>query len=239
MKYLIIGIALAVCSIPFHAADLEVTHSAKYGGAYGMRISLNDTAASYVEDTSPISETRYRARFYIRLNDFALSNGQELTIFYGKDASDVTQVSFSIIRVSDVYRIRTRVRLESGTYQETADAVAPEISSGWHCIELDWMADAAAGYANLWFDGVAQTGLTALANASSRIDKVRLGSPETAPAGATGTYDIDLFESRRESYIGQSCYSSQDLMTSYSTWIPEYSVADLVQALNAECPPAP
>ena len=68
-----------------------------------------------------------------------------------------------------------------------------------------WAATAAGannGGATLWIDSVQQAGLTSVDNDTRRIDHVALGAVSGIDAGTLGTYYIDAFESRRQTYIG-------------------------------------
>jgi hypothetical protein len=80
------------------------------------------------------------------------------------------------------------------------------ISDAPHSIELDWRAATAAGANNggltLWIEGVQQASLTGIDNDTRRIDRVRLGPVSGLDSGTRGTYYLDAFESRKQTYIG-------------------------------------
>jgi hypothetical protein len=71
---------------------------------------------------------------------------------------------------------------------------------------LDWRASTAAGANNggltFWIDGVQQANLTGVDNDTRRIDRVRLGAVSGLDSGTLGTDYFDVFESRRQTYIG-------------------------------------
>jgi hypothetical protein len=54
---------------------LSVSTAAAMGGTYGMQAAINDNNPLYVEDDSPAFESGYRARFYLKLNNIAMTNG--------------------------------------------------------------------------------------------------------------------------------------------------------------------
>ena len=63
-----------------------------------------------------------------------------------------------------------------------------------------WAASAAG--ATLWIDGVQSGSLSGVDNDTRRIDHVALGAVSGIDAGTLGTYYLDAFESRRQTYIG-------------------------------------
>ncbi|PIE03511.1 MAG: hypothetical protein CSA81_01860 [Acidobacteria bacterium] len=228
-----------LASIPLvsFATTLEVCENAKYYGAYGMKIHLEGEAGSYVQNDSPTAEQRYRARFYLRLNNVAMADGESFEIFTGSDSSQNKQFILSVIRSGDNYILSSSVRDNSGSFTSSVAAQSPVLTSGWHAIEIDWFADSSIGYMKLWFDGVPSVELNNLSNDQGQVDFVRLGAPNGTPSGATGSIDLDLFESRRVSYIGLVCHSPQEVTDAITEWFPTYSVADIIQMQNAVCPP--
>jgi hypothetical protein len=53
-----------------------------------------------------------------------------------------------------------------------------------------------------WIDGVQQANLTGINNSIYTMDRIRLGAPTISISGTSGSFYIDAFESRRQSYIG-------------------------------------
>lgn len=101
------------------------------------------------------------------------------------------------------YQIRLRQNDDSQTTRSTNWFT---ISNASHAIELDWSAATAVnannGYLTLWIDGLQRATVTGLDNDTRRIDRIRLGVAGDLDTGTRGTYAIDAFESRRQSYIG-------------------------------------
>jgi len=230
------GLVLVIFSFSGLTATLEVLENAKYAGFYGMRIQHDGTTPGYVQDDSPIAETRYRARFYLRLNNINIADGQSFELFSGFNSSNTKQFILNIIRSGSTLYLQSSVLVNTGSYQETPLLQSPVINDGWHAIEIDWKADSIEGHLNIWFDGSLTTGISDLENDQSVIDYIRLGAPSGVPAGSSGSHDFDLFESRRINYIGLECYTQQEILSAIHSWRPTYSIADLVQWLNAECP---
>ena len=80
------------------------------------------------------------------------------------------------------------------------------LSDAAHVLEVEWGAASgpgvADGYLNFWVDSVPQGSVTGIANDTHRMENVRLGVPYTAALTATGAMYFDVFESRRQTYIG-------------------------------------
>jgi hypothetical protein len=155
----------------------------------------------YVVDDTPNAETHYRARFYFDPNSITMTDGNAQYIFSGQDATVAFQVDFRISGGS--YQIRLRQYNDAGGVTSTNWVT---ISDAPHSIELEWWAATAAGANNggitLWVDGVQSGGLTGVANDTRRIESVQLGAVSGIDAGTLGTYYMDAFESRRQTYIG-------------------------------------
>jgi hypothetical protein len=75
-----------------------------------------------------------------------------------------------------------------------------------HSIELDWRAATGAGANNggltLWIDGSQKADITGIDNDTRRIDRVQWGATTGLDTGTRGAYYFDVFESRRQTYIG-------------------------------------
>ena len=183
------------------AGDLGVTASAALAGGNGMQVVVDDTVAIYVTDELPVSEPRYRARFYFDPNSITMGDGQDFYIFNGYDTASVFQVQLGFSAGN--YRIRLRQTNDSAGTTSTAWV---NISDAPHVIEIEWRAATAAGTndgsATLWIDGVQSGSLSGLDNDARRIEYVRLGAISGLNTGTLGTYYMDAFESRRLNYIG-------------------------------------
>ena len=166
-----------------------------------MQAVVDDTVSIYVTDELPNAETHYRARFYLNPNSITMGEGVDFYIFTGYDTSSVFQVQFGFSAGS--YRIRLRQQNDSNTTTSTAWI---NIANGSNVIEIEWWAASAAGSinggANLWINGIPSGCLSNLDNDTRRIEFVRLGAISGLNAGTVGTYYLDAFESRRQTYIG-------------------------------------
>jgi len=180
---------------------LSVSPSAALVGLNGMQVLINDSTNLYVNDDTPNAESHYRARFYFDPNSLSMTDGSAQYIFSGYDASAVFQVDFRFSAGS--YQIRLRQYNDSGSVSSTNWAT---ISDAPHSIEVEWRAATAAGAndgtVTLWINGVPSGNLTRVDNDTRRIDSVKLGAVSGIDAGTLGTYFMDAFESRRQTYIG-------------------------------------
>jgi hypothetical protein len=194
------------------AGDLSASASAALVGSNGMQVVVDDTVSIYVTDELPNAETHYRARFYLNPNSISMADGMDFYIFTGYQTSSVFQVQLGFFASTGKYRIRLRQTNDSGT----------TTSTGWididnnfsNVIEIEWWAASAAGAnnggANLWINsGIGNpnppspsASLSNLDNDTKRIEFVRLGAISGLNDGTLGTYYLDAFESRRQTYIG-------------------------------------
>lgn len=201
-----------------------------------MRVTLDNTNACYVQDDLPMAESRYRCRFYFRLNHLNLSEGEGFILFAAYDQSDRIQLSIEIGRDSGQTKLHGRLRQNDGTYLETNPATDPVIAEGWQALELDWQALSGTGTLALTLNGNAISGIVNATNDQGQIDTVRWGAVEGNGASSSGFFDLDYFESRRNTAIGLKCHDAGAVGAALEAWEPQYSMTDLIQIFNARCP---
>jgi hypothetical protein len=100
------------------------------------------------------------------------------------------------------YQVRAALRNDASTWTNSAWLTISDVS---HFIELDWRAASAGannGGLTLWIDNVERANLSGIDNDTRKIDRVQLGAVNGIDSGTRGTYYIDDFESRRQTYIG-------------------------------------
>lgn len=186
-----------------NGGNLSVSPSAALAGSYGLQATFNNTSPMYVQDGSPNAEARYRARFYFDPNSITMADGNAHYIFMGiaSDGTSPFQLDFRFSGGN--YQIRIRQKDDNNLQTSTAWVT---ISDAPHFIEMEWWAATTAGAndggVNLWIDGVPRGSLGNLDNDTQRIDRAKLGAVTGLDASNLGTYYIDAFESRRETYIG-------------------------------------
>ena len=181
--------------------NLSVVPLAALVGSNGLQSVIAGTTAMYVQDDLPNAEARYRARFYFDPNSITMIDGNSHSIFTGYDTTGMLHVDFRFSGGN--YQIRLRQYNDSSSSQSTYYVT---LSDSPHFIEMEWWAATAPGAnnggVNLWIDDVQSGGLTSVDNDTRRIDSVRLGAVTGIKAGTLGTYYLDAFESRRQTYIG-------------------------------------
>jgi hypothetical protein len=187
--------------------DLSVTPlAALRSSAAGLQARADDRAGLYVQDETPLEETRYRARFYFDPNGFdpGESNAHRRTrIFIGFEEGPTRRLFALVLRrLAGAYSLMGRVRLDDDT---RADTGFFPITDAPHVVEIEWRRsrgpDAQDGSLQLWIDGVSFALRDGLDNHRGGIDFVRLGAL-SVKSGASGVLYWDEFESRRESFIG-------------------------------------
>jgi hypothetical protein len=185
------------------SGDLSVTSAAALIGTNGMQAVIDDANLIYVTDDHPNSESRYRARFYFDPNSISMTSGDSYRIFVTYAGTSTAVLRSEFRYYSGAYQIQFLVLNDSGSWQATGWLA---ISDATHAIELDWQAATGAGAnnggLNIWVDGAQKPGLSAIDNDTRRVDRVRLGAVYGIDAGTHGTYYLDEFVSRRQSYIG-------------------------------------
>lgn len=194
--------------------DLSVTSEAALVGNHGLQLTLDDSEPIGMRDEEPTDESKYRFRFYLDPNSMQMADGEHHVIFFGYQGSDLTRpvlrVEFGYLDGSYRLRMATLVtdsRWFVGGWKEISDEP--------HSVEVQWDAstDSLEGSVAIWIDGVLQGHKVGLQNPAHRIDTVRLGAVAGIDEGTRGTYYIDAFESRRESYIGPDPATSVAMAT--------------------------
>ena len=190
-------------SVAIDAGDLIVSSAAALTGSNGMQVLINDSNNLYVTDDTPNAEPRYRVRFYLDPNSLSMVSGDTFNPFRGFMGTSTSVLQVAFRNFSGSYQLRGALLNDSSVFVTTSWFT---ISDGPHSIELDWRAATGAGANNgsltMWIDGVQQASLSGVDNDTWRIDRVRLGVLATISATTRGTYFLDAFESRRETYIG-------------------------------------
>jgi len=175
---------------------LSVSPSAALVGSYGLQAQITNTTAMYARDDSPVAEARYRARFYFNPNSIAMVSGDYTYPLEGRDAANNIVLRIQFKRSSIGYQLAARA-YDSALANWVATPYV-NITNALHVVEVDWGND---GHLAFWVDGVPQGSLTGINNAIYNIDSVRLGATYVT-ATVSGSYFIDAFESRRQTYIG-------------------------------------
>ena len=205
------------------ASALNVNPASKYFGGFGLQVVVSGAAPAYVEDDSPGAERRYRVRFYVNANALTMANADEFEMLTGYTDASVPQLRVLLRRSGTLNQLRLAARRDDGTFVETAGGSEVTLPREWHSIEIDWKASTAAaandGFFSVWLDGAVRTaaGLTGIDNDQGQVGAVRWGAVDAVDAGTAGSFLLDEFDSRRDSYIG-SLAVFQDVPLSHPLW---------------------
>lgn len=203
----------------------------QFGGNCGSLVTVTaDQAPAYVQDNSPAAEATYRVRFYVNLagkastapgttgatypsNALTMSSGNAFDLFAAYDGADPVPPATAGNKAFRIeagyngtdYTITGYIRNDAGSETATSTVV---IKRGFRSIEAEWAKSTASGNntgkLNLWIDGTAATGVSAVDVDTSSVNYVRWGAVDGLEAATSGTFKIDDFVSQRENYIGPS-----------------------------------
>jgi cysteine-rich repeat protein len=184
---------------------LASPESALASSTRGVQGFVDDVNSLFVQDDSPLDESRYRARFYFDPNGFDPGEGNSrfrVRVLLALDQTPGTRRLIAIVlrRLGGQYSLRARVSRDDGTRANTSFF---NISDAPHAVELDWRrasGPSSNGEFRLWIDGTLMQTLTGLDNDAGGIDAVRLGALSVKP-GAQGTIYWDELRSAREAAL--------------------------------------
>ncbi len=186
--------------------DLSASNATSSGANLGikvLKVVVDDNNSMFVTDDSPNAEPRYRARFYFDPNSIKMSSGNAFFLFNGFKGNNTAVFRLEFGKAAGGYQVRVRVLNDASAWTNTAWS---PLSDALHFIEVDWRASSGTGANDggltLWIDGTQAADLTGIDNDTWRIDRVRLGAVAGIDPGTRGTFFLDAFESRRQSYIG-------------------------------------
>jgi len=183
-------------------SSLSVLPEAASRGDRGMRVLLDETRPGYVQDDSPGAKVRYRARFYVRVDELVLTAGDSVTVLAGYDLADALQFAVRIKREGTQIRLSYAATNDGGGLVEADSSGEVTLADGWHIVEIDWSRGAGSGYLHVWCDLTLLSGLSGLNNGGGQIDYVRLGAVEGPGTPNAGYFDLDDFVARQTDYIG-------------------------------------
>lgn len=181
--------------------DLAVTSGSAMVGNNGLAALIDNRTAMYLRDDSPLSEPRYRVRFYFDPNSISMGVRSHRILAARNSSAEVIRLDFRYNGGN--YQVQAGVRTDSGSYLTTSWY---PISDAPHVIEFDWQAastiGANNGYFSLWIDTLLQETKSGLDNDTLRVEEVQLGPLSGLDNGTSGTELFDDFVSRRTNPIG-------------------------------------
>ena len=182
---------------------LSVNPSATLVGANGLQANINNNTAMYVTDDTPNAEPRYRARFYFDPNSIAMVRATLTTFSMATRAplpSCCGSNSASIVPITSFGLERLTTLGAGATAPGSLSAMRRTLSRSTG--QAATAAGANNGSLALWIDGTLRATLAGVDNDTRRIDRVSLGPVAGIDTGTRGTYYLDAFESRKQTYIG-------------------------------------
>ncbi|MDH3744749.1 MAG: hypothetical protein OES47_06585, partial [Acidobacteriota bacterium] len=161
-----------------------------------------DTALSSdfdsVEDPSPIAETAYHARLFVRLDDLTLGTDDEIEHFAAYSGSGESQFVLTLRKdPGGVDAVHLSARQDGGGVVAMTPGQELPLTPGWNKIEIDWSADPGNGAFLVEVNDGGFSGLTGLTNGGASIESARWGAIGGSVESTSGTLHIDGFDSWR------------------------------------------
>lgn len=182
-------------------AGMRVSLGEGFSVPSGVTLELGLDPSLGVEFTStrtesPNAESRYAARFYLRLDDLAMGPGSRIEHLNGYDAAG--RPLFRLVVRHDATLGRRVLDLVAHHDDGGEAIVSPlPLASGWNEIGIDWRSGPGDGHFLVSVNGAFPFGLTGLSNPISRLDEIRWGAVDGALAGVSGWLQVDDFSSWR------------------------------------------
>jgi S-layer family protein len=221
LRVLPLAAGLLLLAAPARASNLSVHGGARYFGAFGLQVDVSAAAPAYVEDDTPSGERRYRARFYVNANGLTLASGDEFELFTAYSTTGTRQFSILLNRSGAQNRIRLAARRDDGVFVETPAGAETPLPAEWHTVEIEFRAATSPtqsdGVLSLVVDGAGHPGLSGLENDQAQVGLVRWGAVAALDNGTSGSFLLDEFDSRRDTYIG-ALSVFQDVPLSHPLW---------------------
>ena len=235
MRHLICLFLLSLPVATLQAGTATITEAAAYTGQYGARFDLTSPTPVWLEDGSPSQDARYRARFYIKLDNLILPDGDRIQLFGGFDANQEPVFTVEIVSDGGLMYLDLVAYQSNGSTRSLASEQRQAMMPGYHTLEVDWAAGVGNGFMALWLDGLGRPGLESLNNPGLGVELVRIGSLDNASAGTFGYFDIDDFVSTRGSVIGPLCTSQEQFDQAIASWANGVDLLDLLAMMANPC----
>ncbi len=189
--------------VAVNGGTIEVSEKAAYSSYAGLLACSTgpQNGKALVWDMTPNTESRYRARFYFSPAQIEIDSGAQHSLFVLRSASNAI-VRVDLKRTASGFWIRAQTQRDDNSWLLTSWY---SLSGGWQPIEIDWRASDALipnGHLKLWLGGLLQEEITGVDNDLKRVEDVLLGAVAGVDSYTKGCHLIDVFESRRCSYIG-------------------------------------
>lgn len=153
---------------------------------------------TYVQDSSPIDENVYTARFSARLDSLVLGAGESIGTLIAY--SDAWEAIFRVAiepATGGGFELFLEALQDGGGVVQTPPGQEIAVPAGWNTVELEWLAGAGDGRLQVAINGGVLAGLVDLDNAATEIETVRWGAVDGALFTSSGSIELDTFSSTR------------------------------------------
>jgi hypothetical protein len=216
------------------AGELTVMQEARFSGDFGLMVEV-DSQEDFLEDSSPVGLTRYRARFYCLADDLTIQPGGNLVLFRAYDLDGNGQMEVALVNEGGTVKVKMGLRSTTGwQYLPSGEMIIP--TAGYHCVELDYQTGVGNGYLRLTFDGDSQRAIEGIQNSGYTVEYVRLGVVENSGLLASGNLWFDEFMSTTGESIGTiQCGTIWQYQWGFSQFGNGADVRDLIPVYNNPC----
>lgn len=170
-----------------------------------LKVKIPNKKPHYLIDNSPASESRYRARFHIKLGKSLKMNSlNKFKLFVGKMGTK-TPFQLEVRRKGTKFQIRAFIKTDGAKTFKTKWTPLPKKAT---VVEIDWKAAETTtsndGYIKLYINDALKREKLGLNNDTLAVDEVRLGIVARIKAAynISGSFKLDAFDSNQFFYIG-------------------------------------
>lgn len=168
------------------------------------------SAAAFARDDTPAGEPRYRARFYMNLDNLTGLNTTQIVRVFAATTDAPSGGIPEVVKLT-VFGNGAGTNKVLGVIPAgmTASTVSLGATTGWRRVEIDWVKGA-AGSLKVWIDGAVEASPTASLTGDNSawggVDSAALGlfqaSANYRTAQLNKVVGFDEFDSRRSTFIG-------------------------------------
>jgi len=218
------------------ATDVGTAPAARYSGTFGVRFSIFNSAFGYLQDDTPSSETRYRARFYVNLENLNLAAGDQVQFLSGTSQSERPQFSITVVHRNGQPGLTMGVALDNQSTVNLPPSEDVPFGPGYHLLEVDWLSGNGTGHLRLWLDEELVASLEGLTNVTARMDMANLGIINEPSPTVSGYIDVDDFMSDGSDYIGPlPCGAIYQYQFAQVNWNASKDIQDMVIYISNPC----
>lgn len=216
---------------------LELLPEARYHGDQGLRVHVPNKGLLFVQDETPGAEVSYRARVYVNLDQLIMSDGSSFDLFHGMDSQAQVRFFIQIKAENSQKMLAMGIRADSGSVTQLSPPNLVSLNSGFQAMEIAYLTGNGSGSLRLWVNGKQVAEIANIQNTSGQVEAARMGLLGKRTGQISGSFDLDEFLARRESYIGPlDCTATSQLYRQIPQWLQGASLAELVSLASESCP---